>query len=110
MPLNYEGSQAIPEPVIFENTVTHQKGIATGSVMGGQPPAVTTPAVPASATAITNTTGYDVMVYVSAGTVTVVAVNGTTTGLTTPASVYLPANGTIAITYTAAPTWVWLAV
>jgi hypothetical protein len=44
-----------------------------------------------------------VNVTVTGGTVTVIAVNGTVTGLTS-GTVYVPAGGTLAITYTVAPT------
>jgi hypothetical protein len=82
-------------------------------------PAVTTPSVPATTVAQANTTGVDVMVYITSGgaAVTVIKVNGTTTGLnlgtatTSSASVYLPAGASISLTYAStAPTWVWLAV
>jgi hypothetical protein len=71
--------------------------------------AVTTPSVPASTTPVTNTTGAPVLVSVTGGTVTVVAVNGTTVATATGANVVVPANGTIAITYSVAPTWTWAA-
>jgi hypothetical protein len=48
-----------------------------------------------------NPTG--VIVNVAGGTVTVIAVNGVTTGLTSGA-VFVPAGGTITLTYTVAPT------
>ena len=69
---------------------------------------VTQPAVPASTTPVTNTTGVDCMVVVVGGTVTVVTVGGTATGLTaTPAVVRVPVGQTIALAYSAAPTWKW---
>lgn len=82
-------------------------------------PAVTAPAIPATTVAVTNTTGVDVMVYLTSGgaAVTVIKVNGITTGLnlatatTSSASYVLPAGQTTALTYAStAPTWVWLAV
>lgn len=106
----YPGADYHPAPQVFGSSATFEQGIATGSVVGGQPPAVTTPAVPAASTAITNSTGYDVMAYVAGGTAVAVSVNGTATGLAA-GSFYLPARGTISLgAYTAAPTWVWLAV
>lgn len=68
--------------------------------------AVTQPAVPASTTAQTNTTGVDCMVYVTGGTVTAIAVGGTATGLIAGAFL-VPAGSTITLTYSAAPTWQW---
>ena len=68
--------------------------------------AVTQFAVPATTVAQTNTTGVDCMVYVTGGTVTAVAVAGMATGLTSGAF-RVPAGTTIALTYSAAPTWQW---
>lgn len=68
--------------------------------------AVTQPAVPASTTAQTNFSGCDCTVYVSGGTVSAISVGGSATGLTTGA-VRVPAGSTIALTYSAAPTWQW---
>lgn len=67
---------------------------------------VTTPAVPASTVTATNSTGVDVTAYVAGGTVTAISVDGTATGLITGA-IRVPAGSTIAITYSAAPTWKW---
>lgn len=64
------------------------------------------PAVPASTVAQTNTFPFPVVVIVSAGTVTVIAVNGTTTGLTAGTFILMPGD-TITITYSVVPTWVW---
>lgn len=66
------------------------------------------PSLAASTVDMTNTSGFPVMVYVSAGTVTVVKVDGVTTGLTTPGSVRLRPGGTLNITYSVAPTLHWL--
>jgi hypothetical protein len=49
------------------------------------------------------------MVYVSGGTVSAIAVDGTTTGLTSGAFLVRP-MGTITLTYSVAPTWVWQAL
>ena len=76
--------------------------------------AVTTPVVPGSATAVTNTTGVPVTVYVKGGTLTVIAVGGVTTGIAAAAAastafpIPLAPGQTIAITYSVAPTWVWV--
>lgn len=68
----------------------------------------TSPAVPASGTAQNNTNAFPVTVYVTGGTVTAVAVNGTVTGLT-GGTFRVPAGGSITLTYSVAPTWVWIA-
>ena len=73
------------------------------------PPAIATPAIPATGVAVTNSTGVDVMVYVGGGTVTEIAIGATATGLVA-GGVYLAAGQTITLTYTAAPTWQWLAI
>ena len=73
------------------------------------PPAVATPAIPATGVAVTNSTGVDVMVYIAGGTVTEIAIGATATGLTA-GGVYLAAGQTITLTYSVAPTWVWMAV
>jgi hypothetical protein len=67
------------------------------------------PALAASTVAMTNTSGYDVEVGISSGTVTVVKKNGVTlTAVTTPASVRLRPGHTLAITYSVAPTLQWI--
>lgn len=68
--------------------------------------AVTTPAVPASTVAAANTTGQDLDVLITGGTITFVFVNGAQVG-TAAGSYNLPAGGNISITYSAAPTWAW---
>ena len=98
---------------MFERTAVFRNGIST------TPPAITTPAVPATTVAVTNTTTVDVMVYITSGgaAVSAVTLNGVATGMnlavatTSSASVYLSAGSTIALTYAStAPTWVWAAV
>ena len=81
-------------------------------------PIPTTPAVPASATAQTNTNPYAVNVYLYGGTVTEIQItkNGTAytvfsnaSGLALSGQVYkLNPSDSITITYTTAPTWNWL--
>jgi hypothetical protein len=65
-----------------------------------------TPAVPASTTPVTNTSALPATVVVSAGTLTNVSVNGATVG-TGDGTYTVPPGGTIAITYSVAPTWTW---
>jgi hypothetical protein len=68
--------------------------------------AVSTPAVPASTTPVTNTTGQQVSVAITGGTMTNVSVNGSTVGAGA-GNYQLPPGGTISMTYTVAPTWTW---
>lgn len=68
--------------------------------------AVTSPAIPATGVAQFNNNAQGVNVTVTGGTVTVIAVNGNATGLTS-GTVFVPAAGTITLTYSVAPTWTW---
>jgi hypothetical protein len=77
--------------------------------LGYNPRTVTTPAVPATTVVETNTTNVDVMVYLAGGTLTAgTEVNGVATLGTTDIGYFVPAGGTIKLTYSAAPTWVWV--
>ena len=85
-------------------TVQNNAGVA---MLGVTPPiSISTPAVPASGTPVTNTQPGAVMVSVSGGTVTDIAINGTSTGRTA-GSFMVPPGGTITLTYSAVPSWVW---
>lgn len=68
--------------------------------------AQTAPTVPASGTALTNPFPFDCTVYVNGGTVTGVAIGGTSTGATSGAF-RVAAGQSITLTYSAAPTWTW---
>lgn len=68
-----------------------------------------TPAVPASGTAVVNTTGQNISIMLAAGTVTHVNVNGTDRATSSPANVMLPAGEPITLTYSVAPVWAWMA-
>jgi hypothetical protein len=93
--------------------VTVTGGTITGITVLPQPqavPTVATPAVPASTVTATNNNSFPVAVAISGGTVTVVAVNGTTQFTSTGVTAVVPAGGTIALTYSVAPTWTWSAL
>jgi hypothetical protein len=90
---------------VFKNIRSSQTGVPLALPTG----IGTTPGVPASNSALTNNTGIDATVYISGGTVTVVKVGATTTGLISPCTVRVPIGQTITLTYSVAPTWVWLA-
>lgn len=64
------------------------------------------PAVPASTVAQQNTNAYPVTVVISGGTATVTTVNGVVVGAGDGTFV-VPAYGSISVTYSSAPTWVW---
>jgi hypothetical protein len=80
--------------------------VATNGVAFNSAPSLTTPAVPASATPVTNTSGYPVQVVITGGTMTNVSVNGATVGAGAGTYPVLPGQ-TISMTYTVAPTWSW---
>lgn len=113
------GTLTVPGNLTANGRVTSAGGglqAATGLVTGQSGlPAISTPAVPAASTPVSNATGWDVVVYVSGGTGVNVSVNGTATGLSS-GTFYVHGNaggngGTISLgAYTAAPTWVWQAV
>ncbi len=65
-----------------------------------------TPAVPASTVAQQNNNPFPVTVVVTGGAATVTTVNGITVG-TGDGTFIVPAAGTIAVTYSSAPTWAW---
>lgn len=69
--------------------------------------AATPPAVPASTTPLTNPFWRDAAVAIVGGTVTVIAVDGTSSGLTAGV-VIVPSGKTITLTYSSAPTWTWV--
>jgi len=65
------------------------------------------PAVAATGVSVTNPWGVPATIYVSGGTVTGIAINGNSTGLT--AGMFrLGPNQSITLTYSSAPTWVWI--
>lgn len=80
------------------------------SNVGGYNPVgfITSPAIPTSGNTTTNLTGVDVMVYLVGGTLSGnVEINGHGVLAVTNTGYYLPAGGTIKITYSAAPAWSW---
>lgn len=90
--------------------------IPNGSyALGYQQLSTTTPTVPTSGTAQQNTNPYAVNVYLYGGTVTVIDYtpaggSATQVGTTGPATVRLNPGDSITLTYSAAPTWNWVAV
>lgn len=68
---------------------------------------VTSPSVPATTVALINPFDRDAWVNVHGGTVTVIAVGGTTVSGLTAGAVRVPSRQTITITYSAAPSWDW---
>lgn len=80
-------------------------------------PTVTAPTFPATTVAAANTTGVDVIAYITNGSaaMSAIKINSTNTGLGAAisgfATVYIPAGATFTCTYASGtPTWVWVAV
>jgi hypothetical protein len=78
---------------------------------------VSTPAVPSSGTAVTNSNPFPVKVYINAGAITQIqiTINGTAYTVysnSTASAVYesftLPVGASITLTYSTAPTWTWV--
>lgn len=78
----------------------------------GATPWASAPSLAATGVSMTNTSGQPVAVTVAGGTVTVISVGGTTQSANgtniTSGTFVVPAAGTIAITYSVAPTLSWL--
>lgn len=94
---------ACPTPLAGEG----QLGVSVKNNVGHYPFNNIAPAMAGSGGVVTNTTGYAVSVCVSGGTVTIISINGVFTNLTS-GTFRLEPGSTIAITYSVAPTWVWL--
>jgi hypothetical protein len=106
-----QGTLTTSGAFVASSTLTASKGIATGPV-----PVVTSPGTNGPGTAVTNSTGYDCMVYASATTgisKAVISPGGTVAG-TTPAlntvDYYVPSGASLNLTYTGTLTWLWLAI
>lgn len=105
--LLHNGSGSIQTPVVngAANLEILSAGNAssTTTVRGS----VTAPAVPATTVALTNPFWKHAAVTVTGGTVTVIAVDGTASGLTS-GTVIVPSGKTITLTYSVAPSWKWV--
>lgn len=99
--------EASTYPTALNVTAVNLPQVFIGRNPGFAPPALAAPAVPVSTVALANPFPYDCTVYVTGGAVTVIAVKGVATGLTSGA-VRVPAGATITLTYTAPPTWAWV--
>ncbi len=96
-----DNTRSVPQVTGCENVKIIDNIRRPGAVSIGD-----TPAVPATTVALRNPFWRDATVYVAGGTVTAIAVDGRTLGVTSgPISV--PTGRTITLTYSSAPTWVW---
>jgi hypothetical protein len=108
-------------PTIFTQPVVMQGGMAT-QVSGASLPVVTAPGTAGPGTAVTNNTGFDCMVYMSATTgISKVVFSGIPAGTIGVGAggtesalgafpVYWPNNQGVAVTYTGSLSWTWLAI
>lgn len=104
---------ANPNPVGYGQPGLNHAGYGAATALAQVK--VVTPAVPATTVMQANTTGFNVTVTVSGGTVTGVKVGvtgqtyaqATLEATSTPATVVIPPNGVIGIAYSSAPTWSW---
>lgn len=115
------GQKVFQTPTAFTQPVVFQGGVAT-QVRGSSLPFITAPGTVASAGTVTNTTGFDAMVYMSATTGiskvvfvgvpggTIAATEGGTVAPATPLPVYWPNNQGVAVTYAGSLSWTWLAI
>ena len=100
-----DGSQPNSEIFTSSGSMTVSRGLINGFLV---------PAVPASGVIVLNNFPFDVLVNISAGTVTDVAITpggpapGAPASLGAQSLVTVPHGGAIAVTYTTAPTWKWL--
>jgi len=110
--------------VVMSDCTFYGTGYNSGNIFNNKPAVIrncpgynplgiiTPPSVPAS-TVATTALPTDCTVYIKGGTLTNVQVNGVTTGISAAApagavhTVRVPAQLTIAVTYTVTPSWVW---
>lgn len=105
--VGFAGSQASWSP---SNSLIQGQG--TSDYVAGNPGfnpmgLLSGPAVAGSGTAVQNSWGVPVTIYVSGGTVSQIAINGSNTNLTS-GTFRLGPGQSITLTYTAAPSWTWI--
>jgi hypothetical protein len=97
----------------FFGATLNVSGVVTGSGnwiyhnFPRNPAADVTPSVPASNAAVTNTSGFTVRYGITGGTVSNVILDGVLAGASATVGSLNPGE-TLAITYSAAPTWIWV--
>jgi hypothetical protein len=103
--------------VAFDNTNIIQGTVPSGSKIANEansfdaPVIPAYPALPASGVAYENDTGATLNIFISGGTVSLIAINGAVTGLTSGAFTLEPGDfNFITISYSVAPTWSVVAV
>lgn len=103
---NKDKNQKLISPILY-GTGTQTGLVSLDTLTNFSPQGLlTAPTMPTSGTAYTNNFGVTARVFVSGGTVTAIALNGTDTGITS-GQIILGPGETIALTYSATPTWTW---
>jgi hypothetical protein len=99
---NNKGWQDVPwSDLAATGGQTYWPGQPAGGNVSAQP------AVPATTVPYQNISSYDASVFITGGTVTVIAIGGQTITGFTSGPFEVPANEKITLTYTVAPTWYW---
>jgi hypothetical protein len=96
-----DNTRAVPQTTGCQNVKLIDNIRRPGAVSVGE-----TPAIPATTVAYRNPFWRDAFVHIASGTVTGIAVDGRTLGVTS-GLVSVPTGRTITLTYSVAPTWVW---
>lgn len=97
------GSQSLPvSPIVVG--ANNLEIISMAQTRG----AVTAPSIPTSGTAFQNPFWHHASVNISGGTVSAIAVAGTTLTGVTSGVVFVPSGETIKLTYSVAPSWNWI--
>jgi hypothetical protein len=108
------GTNIVVESNIF-STVNNPKagtilGVGNGfrNNPGMNPISITAPAVPASGTPFTNSTGVDLRIFLESGSGVQVRINGALVNVNSvPNGFVLRTSEVLTLTYTTAPTWYW---
>lgn len=69
---------------------------------------IVTPDIPAAGVNVKNSTGSDVTVYISSGSVSAIFLDGSYVANQSPATIRLPAGESISMNYSSAPVWKWI--
>lgn len=111
----YMFDASVAATVLQEHGNFLMSGVSMGTSWSNYSGVITAPTFPATTVTVTNTTSADVEAFIHNGTsaMTVVTLNGTTTGMTIAANgtenIRLPQGYTIAFTYAGGtPTWTWI--
>lgn len=99
---NYSGVPSVEDLAVLTNNQNQNILSQLNQPVG----LIAAPSLPPSGTPYKNSNPYSVRVFISGGTVTGIALNGTATGLTS-GMVMLCAGDTITLTYSSVPSWQW---